>query len=269
MGDTERPMNRTVEICALTLALGACGGSPAGGQLTSASGIVPHIYEIAPEQVATRADTGFIEVNGVGTVSVAPDRATVAFAMESRAAGAAQAVSANADVMDAVLRALRGASLEGLQLETFGYSLRPEYSNPRDGERRVVAYVAVNNVGATVSDVDAVGRLIDTAIGAGANRVSSISFGVSDTDEAESEALALAVADAREQAAVIARSLGRSVGPPLEVRGNAQRPQPPMSTRGMAFTAEMQAAPTPIEAGDQTVTASVFIRFAIGPEVGG
>jgi uncharacterized protein YggE len=30
-----------------------------------------------------------------------------------------------------------------------------------------------------------------------------------------------------------------------------------------------QAAPTPIEGGDQTVTASVTVRFALGRESGG
>jgi uncharacterized protein YggE len=32
---------------------------------------------------------------------------------------------------------------------------------------------------------------------------------------------------------------------------------------------EMQAAPTPIEASDQTVSANVTIRFALGPRSGG
>jgi uncharacterized protein YggE len=31
----------------------------------------------------------------------------------------------------------------------------------------------------------------------------------------------------------------------------------------------MQAAPTPIEAGDQAVTANVTIRFALGPALAG
>ena len=36
----------------------------------------------------------------------------------------------------------------------------------------------------------------------------------------------------------------------------------------MLRTMEAQAAPTPIEAGDQSVTATVTIRFALGPELG-
>ena len=40
-----------------------------------------------------------------------------------------------------------------------------------------------------------------------------------------------------------------------------------MALRGMVL--EAQAAPTPIEVEDQTVTAFVTIRFALGPELGG
>ncbi len=61
--------------------------------------------------------------------------------------------------MDAVLRALRGAGIEGLRVETFGYTLQPQYSYPTQagGNRtRVIdGYTALNNVRATVRDVTA------------------------------------------------------------------------------------------------------------------
>jgi uncharacterized protein YggE len=116
--------------------------------------------------------------------------------------------------------------------------------------------------------VDAVGRLIDLAIGAGANRVVNIAFSASDTDDARAQAMAEAVRSARAEAEVMARALGYGLGAPLEVRGGAQRPGPvPMSFGAEAM--RVQAAPTPIEAGDQLVTANVSIRFALGPALTG
>lgn len=266
-------MKRSHEIVALVAALTACAGPPAGGQVGPSAddpraGL--HIYEVAPEQVRATPDTGFVEVSGSGLVMVSPDRAVVSFAMETRAASAAGAASANADAMDRVLGAVRGASLPGLELSTFGYSLQPEYSTANNQRtREIVAYIVHNNVRATVSDVDAVGRLIDVAIGAGANRVADISFSASDTGDAEREALAMAVRDARAQAEVIAQALGRRLGAPIQVHGGAQRPMPQRGDQLVFFrAAEAQAAPTPIEAGDQSVTASVTIRFALGPEQG-
>ncbi len=265
-------MKRIREIAGVTVALTACAGPPAGGQIgpTANDPLARlYVYEVSPEQVAQLQESGFIEVTGSGVASVAADRAIVSFAMETRASAANDAASANADAMDAVLTAVRGGSFSDLDLETFGYTLRPEYSARADTRtREIVAYTALNNVRATISDVDAVGRLIDVAIAAGANRVSSISFAASDTEEARSQALAQAVGSARAQARVIAEALGHELGEPLEVRGGAQRPVP-MRTASPMLQMNAQAAPTPIEAGDQSVTATVTIRFALGPELGG
>lgn len=252
-------MNKTAQILALACALGACAGPSARAQT-----IQPNIYEIAPEQVPqTQQAPSFIEVSGDASVSVPADRAQVAFAVETRAETAAEASAANATAMDRVLSALRAASLPGLDLETFGYSLQPQYSTDQQRVRTIIAYVAQNNVRATVDDVDAVGRVIDAAIGAGANRVASIAFSASDTDEARAQAMTDAVRSARTEAELIASALGYRLGAPLEVRGGAQRPGPvPMAFANVARVQEVQ---TPIEAGDQTVTANVTIRFALGP----
>lgn len=268
-------MKRSAEAVVLAAALSACAGPSATGQTTpQASPPVGriHAYEVpvnrtTPPQ-SQEQGPGWIQVNGTGSVSVAPDRARVSFAVESQATTAAEASGANADVMDAVFSAIRAGGFAGLSLETFGYSLRPDYSNNNDQRgRQISSYTAVNNVGATVEDVNGVGRVIDAAISAGANRVASISFFASDTEEARQEALAMAVRNARTEARIIAESLGYQLGAALEVTGGAQRPIAPYENAGMALAS--RRADTPIEAGEQTVNASVSVRFALGPELGG
>jgi uncharacterized protein YggE len=263
-------ISRAGHILVFTCALTACAGPAARGQ-TSAPAAVrsvpPNIYEIAPEQV--QQAVAFIEVSGAATISIPTDEAQVSFAMETRAQTAAEAATTNAQAMDRVLGALRAGSLPGLELTTFGYSLQPQYATDQSRVRTTVAYAVNNNVRATITDVDAVGRLIDVAIGSGANRVASITFSASDTEPARAQALAEAVDNARAEADVIVQSLGYRLGAPIEIRGGAQRPVP----RPMAFSAEramaVQAVPTPIEAGDQTVSANVTIRFALGRALAG
>lgn len=261
-------ITRVGPIFIVTCALTACAGGPVRGQTAGADAppaLRPNIYEIAPEQVAREQQAPpFVEVNGSASVSVPTDQAQVSFAVETRGGSAAEAANQNAAAMDRVLSALRGAGLPGLDLETFGYSLQPEYATDQQRVRTVVAYVAQNTVRATVDDVDSVGRLIDAAIGAGANRVASIAFTASDTEPARTQALTEAVRNARVQATTMAEALGYRLGAPLEVRGGADRPGPvPMVFAEAAM--RTQAVPTPIEAGDQTVTANVTIRFALGP----
>ena len=263
-------LRRPGKILALAVALAACAGPPAGGQTTPSSGrgVSPNIYEVAPEQLVRAQEAPpFIEVSGSAAVTVPSDQAQVSFAMETQEGGAAEAASVNADAMERVIAALRAGGLQGLELRTFGYQLQPVYATDSQRVRTIAGYVARNNVVATITDVDAVGRLIDTAIAAGANRVVSISFRATDTDPARAEATAAAVRSARAEAEVIANALGYGLGAPLEVRGGAQRPGP--IERVVSTMAMAQDAPTPIEAGEQTVTANVTIRFALGPALSG
>lgn len=255
--------------------LTACGGAAAGAQQPSPSGADDlgraHIYEVAPQQRAeAQQETGFVEVSGWGSVSVSPDRAVVSFAVETREESAGEAASGNAEIMDAVLTSLRAAGLAGLVLETHGYSLQPEYAMVEEGNRRVrviEGYAAVNNVRASLEDMDAVGRVIDIAIGAGANRVAGLNFVASETGAARQDALSMAVEHARGEAATMAAALGHELGAVLEVRGGSAVPRP----RGeqIMLRAAAMATETPVEAADQTITASVTIKFALGPRRGG
>jgi len=266
-------MMRPRQVYAFVAALAACaspGAQSPAGAAPPMEPVRPNIYEVTPEQVVPPQVAGqeapFIEVSGQGSVELPSDQAEISFAMETHAEDAAGAASANANEMSRVFTAIRSGEFEGLQLETFGYSLQPQYATSEQRVRSIVGYIAYNNIRVTISDVDAVGRLIDVAVAAGANRVASITFSASDTEPARAEALAEAVGNARAQAEVIAASLGYQLGAPLEIRGGSQRPSPvmyEMALRGVAA----QEAPTPIEAGSQTVDANVTIRFALGPEV--
>ena len=208
----------------------------------------------------------YIDVTGTGSVSVEADRARLSFAVETSATAASGAASANADLMEGVLSALRDSDVSDVESETFGYTLRPEYTfpdNDRSRPRVISAYTAINNIRVTILDIDAVGRMIDVVIDAGVNRISSINFIASDTGAARAEALAAAVESAREEAQAIADALGRALGEPLHVRGGSRVPARGGEVYAMAVSAR-QVAPTPIEAGDLTITATVDIRFAIG-----
>ncbi len=268
-------MVRRTRCLPLLTILAACGGATAGAQEPSPTGgedlARVHIYQVAPEQVAQgQQEAGFVEVSGTGSVSVSPDRAVVTFAVETRDEGAGASAAANAEAMDAVLTALRAAGLTGLTIESYGYSLQPEYSTVMEGSRRIrviEGYTALNNIRVGVAETDGVGQVIDVAIQAGANRVSGLSFVASDTDAARQEALTKAVRQAREQAATMAAALGRELGAALEVRGGSAQARP----RGdmLLMRAEAAQVATPIQAADQMVTATVTIKFALGPRRGG
>lgn len=217
----------------------------------------------------TESSPPFVEVSGTASVSVTPDLAVVTFAVETEAASAEEAAQENATRMEQVLAAVRGTGLDQLRVETHGYSLQPVYrSDERPGEPgqtpRIAGYRALNHVEARTSAVQRSGRLIDAAIGAGANRVTGLGFRASDPEPARLEAVERAVDRARAQAEAMARALGVPLGRVLEVRGGADGGPPPRPW--LARSQMAMAADTPIEVGEQQISATVTVRFALGPD---
>jgi uncharacterized protein YggE len=210
-----------------------------------------------------------VTVSGRGEVEAEPDRAVIYFAVETEGESAREAGERNAELMSEVTAAVTAAAqgVDGFEVNTSGYSLSPRYTVP-EGDRiqEIMGYVARNTLQVTVDDVSRVGSLIDTALGAGANRVANLSFEVRDPEPFRAEALRDAVVTARGEAEVMAQALGMALGPAIDVQGGADFPYPvPYFQRDMAFMEAAQAAPTPIEAGPLTISANVTIRFRLEP----
>ena len=248
-------------IRAIMAGLLAAGCTPADARASAPADLLqPRAAQVAPRAAA---DTlGTLEVSGTASVKVPADRARASFAVETEAATAQAASAENAERMDAVIQALRGAGIAGVTVETSGYTVRPRYTRQPPAqlqERRIEGYTAVNSVQVILEDVEAIGRLIDAAIGAGANRVASVDFYAADTESARLRALREAVSKARAEAEAIAEAMDARLGPALRVRTDAPRPGIPM--RGAFELA--QAVATPVAPGEQTVTATVTITYRL------
>lgn len=231
------------------------------------AGVLAPVFPYALPAQAPEPPVPYVQVSGTAQVRVPSDRARLNLAVVTEATTAAEAASGNAEQMEAVIRALRDTGAAGLNVESWGYDLQPRYSRTtsQDPTPRIVGYQATNNVRATVDDVNAVGRLIDAAVGAGANRVTSLQFEARDTETARAEALRRAVASARSQAEAMAGALGIPLGPALEVQGGAQPPMPrPVAYMEGRVFMDQAAVETPIEAAEQTVTAQVSIKYRLG-----
>jgi uncharacterized protein len=247
---------------------GASDGRMTAPEFTPPPGTPVRWYE--PGAAQDHPDAPVLVVRGQGEVEVDPDRARVSFAVETEAGSAREAADQNARQMTRVLDAVRaaGRELPGFRVETQGYSLNPRYQTPRDtGVSEIAGYTARNHVVVTVDRVGEVGRIMDAALQNGANRMAGLQFMVRDPEPHREAALREAVRKARAEARVMAEALGMRLGPPVHVEGGAELPMPRPMGDMVAFS-RMEAAvsvPTPVEAGIQTVTAYVTIRFRLEP----
>lgn len=193
-----------------------------------------------------------VTTTGHGDVTVVPDEATVSAGVHTQAATAQQALSANADQMTKVIAAMKQVGVKKLQTQEV--SLYP--NTERKGN--VTSFVAQDTVTATTTIASA-GKLIDAAVGAGANTVDGPNLDVASQSAIYRRALQRAVQDARAKAQALAAAGGFRLGRVVTV--SEQSTQTPI-----AFGQAPKAAsgtPTPIEAGTQDVTADVQVAFAI------
>jgi uncharacterized protein YggE len=112
-----------------------------------------------------------------------------------------------------------------------------------------------------VRRLDDVGRVVDAALAKGANQINSLQFYSSKADSVRRAALAAAVANSRADAEALARAAGGSLGQLIEITTGYMPPRPlTMEATGMVAMAKDRVQ-TPIEPGEQTVTAMVTTRW--------
>ncbi|MGH7837805.1 MAG: SIMPL domain-containing protein, partial [Candidatus Binataceae bacterium] len=202
-----------------------------------------------------------IVVSGDGEVQAAPDQATLELAIETHAATAAAAASLNGSLAQKVRDVLKARLADKGTMWTGGYSLYPDYNEPRNGgEAKIIGYHAQNSITVETQALEIVGPLIDAAIAAGANRVNSLDYGLRDSSKARGEAIAKASKDAQVQAQALAAALGVKLGQVLKATTEGQaRPIPMMRMQA----ASMARGATPVEAGQVTVPATVSLTYEI------
>lgn len=204
-----------------------------------------------PPQIVTSAQ---------GEVRATPDRATVAIGVQTRAPTAADAAAQNARKQRAVIDAIRAKGIAPELIATSGYSVTPETQYDRQTQTpRTSSYLVSNVVTVDVRRVDLVGPVIDAALNAGANQINSLAFGMSAIDSLRRAALAAAVVRARADAEAMAKAAGGSLGQLLELTASEYSSPPP---RPFDMRMKMEAAQaTPIEAGEESIRASVMARW--------
>lgn len=201
---------------------------------------LPSLAQDASPQPGTMQRT--VTVSGTSTIKSNPDEATVTLGVRTQALTADAAMRDNANRMNDVIQAIRRSGVAADDVATAWINLSPQYD---DAGVTVVGYVAENQVNATVRNMDAIGTVIDAAIGAGANLSSGISFGLSDSSQGVEGALADAVADARSKAVALADATGAQLGAVITVAESGSV-QPPIAYRDYGVAADAAGAP-PVE----------------------
>jgi len=195
-----------------------------------------------------------LNLSAYGEVKVAPDMATISFAVVTEASSAAEAMRLNAARMTQVMTALRRAGIAERDVQTSGLNLSAQYDYVQNEPPRLRGYQAQNRVTVIINDLDAVGSTADAVVAAGVNQIDGISFGLKDPSAAENRARQLAVRALQGKASLYADALGVQLGGIRSLsEGGGYSPPPPMPMYAARAEMAMDAGSTPIAAGQLTV----------------
>lgn len=220
-----------------------------------------------------------ITVSSTGEAEGEPDLAVLNLGVEATADTAQDVRADLGRRAEAVRSALLeyGLSEEDITTEHFGIherldrrAMEREGAKPGSPEAREEYryYQGTHSFRVEVDDIDAVGEVIDTAVGAGANQVDRVTFTLSEERRAtlREEALTEAIQNARSEAETIASEVGASIVEATVVDASDARLSP--VHREVAYAGDgggmPTEAPTPttrVQPGDVTVTANVRIRY--------
>lgn len=234
---------------------------------------------VAPARAAVMLDEHdripTMVVSGTGEVQRKPDFAVVSVGFEIQTETAKEASDQAGKAIEAIGKAVRGIGITGeLVLQTGNVDLSPVYSEPPVGstgrlehEPKLIGFRASTTVQVRTPDPRSVGKVIDAAISAGANKVFGVSFGLKELAEARQEAIKLAAKAAKAKARTLAESLEITLGGVLDTSiGEPRRGFGANQFSNRGVVEQAPAFSDAIEPGLVSVTAEVSITYRLANE---
>ena len=202
-----------------------------------------------------------ITVIGTGEVLIPADTAVVSLGVSATDREVLKAQRRANETIAAIREALIKAGVKEEDINTDYINIYASYDYS-DGSEQLKGYNANSTLAIRVTDIEAVGEVIDIAFEAGANTLNGINFSASDTTEAEAKAMKKAVEDAKDKAEVLAEASGLKIRGIDEIVESGTYSYDRGMMNGFAkATAEDAAAGTVVQAAKLAVNSSITVKF--------
>lgn len=217
-----------------------------------------------------------ISVSGEGEVVAVPDIGQFSFSVMAEGEDAAAAQEASATKINDITAALEAAGVARNDIKTEYYNLYPKYRYETTpcpmgsycpGEQVQDGFEVSQTVMVKVRDLNTSGALLTMVGEKGATNISGLSFTIDDTDVLKEEARALAIADAKAKAEVLADELGVKIVKMVgyyEDEGIARPYYSGYDMGGVMMAKEEAAMVAPdMPTGENTTTSRVTLTYQI------
>ncbi|MFH0831457.1 MAG: SIMPL domain-containing protein [archaeon] len=200
-----------------------------------------------------------IDVSGYAEVTEKADLVEIYLGVETQNLIASTSQKENANIMQKVYREVY-SYVKKENVETSSFDLYPVIEW-KDGQEKTVGYKTIHILKIKAA-VDDAGRIVDSSVNAGANKVNSIVFTLSDArkEAAGAEALKKAVNDAKKKALLVAEQANVALKKPVYVNAGYSYITPYYAGASSLYKGGAESS-TEISGGSVKVTASVSISY--------
>ena len=211
---------------------------------------------------ASAADSRYITISATGTTTVVPDAVRINATVSVLGTSSKGALSTAGATSNAVRAALTANKVGTKDIATQSITVYPEYSYPASGTPTLSGYRATQSFDITIRAASTAGAVVDAIVEAGGDnlQVNGVSPFVLDNNKATETARAYAVGRAKAKAASYAKLLGIKLGRVIYLDETST----PSSYPIYSTAAKADSAATVVDLGEQKVSVSVTVRWAIG-----
>ena len=164
--------------------------------------ICQNISYSAPMERVTE-QRGYISTHSEKTKDVYPNIAEITFTKENTSKTIEQASSDNKAVIAEIRKSLEKFKADNpntTEIRTGSYTANPNYTYNKNNKRQITGYTVINSVTVRTKATEQLGKMIDSAIKAGADRVGSLSFSYENDGSICKELINLATKEAYDMA---------------------------------------------------------------------
>lgn len=232
-------------------------------------GVVMPRSSVEADTIASASESlDLVSVSGKADVKVTPDKASISVGVDIKESTASAANSTLGKKSDAIIEALKKAGIKESDIKTTYYSVDETYTwvnNTRKSE----GYRGSCSLEVSGIDIDDAGKIIDAAMGAGADSVGRIRYYSSTYDAAYNQALTEAIKAARAKADQMCSAAGTKVVRVHTLIEGYQNDSMKYVSSEASLDYDM-SMPTnsvsgaTVSAGELTISAYVSVQYVIG-----
>jgi uncharacterized protein len=206
-----------------------------------------------------------LSVSGTAKISIKPDIARLTVGVLSTGSSVSAIQQQNSEKMNAITAAVKAFGVKDDDLQTSNYSISPQY-DWTSGRQVLRGYQVSQDLSIKIRDLEKIGDIVEKAGELGSNQIGGISFEVDDMTTVQKQARDKAIADAKEKAGVLAKTLDVQLGKVISFSEDSGSVPVPMlyNSYEKVSAGAAAAAPSPdIQSGSLDISKNVSITFEI------